>query len=175
MTADAGMQDTDRCLRDGYSTGGSAGTGLGAVRRLSSEFDIYSVPGQGTVVMARIGARPAERFGAISLPLKGETECGDSWAIYFDGHTIEVMVVDGLGHGGFAATAAEKAQEIFGIRSDPGSPARFLEVAHRGLGGTRGAAAAVAFLSDGRWSYAGVGNIAGRLSERGYFPGPGIT
>src|SRR5580698_6689616 len=37
-----GMNDVARCLGDGYSTGGTSGTGLGAVRRLYAEFDIYS-------------------------------------------------------------------------------------------------------------------------------------
>src|SRR5882724_7931777 len=36
-----GMSDTDACLRDGFSSAGTAGTGLGAIRRLSQEFDIY--------------------------------------------------------------------------------------------------------------------------------------
>ena len=51
-----GMADVARCLADGYSTGGTPGTGLGAVRRLATEFDIYSAPGEGTIVMARFGA-----------------------------------------------------------------------------------------------------------------------
>ena len=35
-----GMGDVERCLRDGFSTSGTPGTGLGAVRRLATEFDI---------------------------------------------------------------------------------------------------------------------------------------
>ena len=44
-----GMADVRRCLQDGYSSGGTHGEGLGAVRRLSSAFDIYSMLGRGTV------------------------------------------------------------------------------------------------------------------------------
>src|SRR3954454_20828813 len=44
-----GMRDVVNCLRDGYSTVGTSGTGLGAVRRLSSAYDIYSTEGKGTV------------------------------------------------------------------------------------------------------------------------------
>ena len=51
-----GMRDVDRCLEDGYSTSGSPGTGLGAMRRLSSLFDIHSIPGVGTVILARLWA-----------------------------------------------------------------------------------------------------------------------
>jgi anti-sigma regulatory factor (Ser/Thr protein kinase) len=50
-----GMADISRCLADGFSTRGTPGTGLGAVRRLSMDFDIHSVPGEGTIVMARFG------------------------------------------------------------------------------------------------------------------------
>src|SRR6185436_14704717 len=37
-----GMQDVARCMQDGYSTHGTAGTGLGAINRLADEFDLYS-------------------------------------------------------------------------------------------------------------------------------------
>ena len=52
-----GMADVQRCLRDGFSTSGTPGTGLGAVRRMATEFDIHSTPGTGTGVMARVGAQ----------------------------------------------------------------------------------------------------------------------
>jgi len=53
-----GMQDVDACIRDGYSTGGTAGCGLGAVSRLSSTFDVFSAVGQGTVVLSRTERKP---------------------------------------------------------------------------------------------------------------------
>ena len=39
-------------LRDGYSTSGTQGGGLGAIRRMAATFDIYSAPGLGTAVLA---------------------------------------------------------------------------------------------------------------------------
>lgn len=45
-----GIPDVPQALRDGHSTGTGLGLGLGGARRLSSEFDITSVPGQGTRV-----------------------------------------------------------------------------------------------------------------------------
>ena len=45
-----GIDDMAKCLRDGYSTGGSPGNGLGAISRLSQLFDIWSKPGAGTRV-----------------------------------------------------------------------------------------------------------------------------
>jgi anti-sigma regulatory factor (Ser/Thr protein kinase) len=158
-----GMTDVDRCLGDGYSTGGTAGTGLGAVRRLSVEFDIHSVPGEGTVVMSRVGAAAGSRFGAISIPVQGETECGDGWALAQDHYGATLMVIDGLGHGSFAAAAAECAQRTF-ADTPADTPRGLLERAHRALGSTRGAAAAVARVgATGNLSYAGVGNIGACL------------
>ena len=158
-----GMSDVNRCLGDGYSTSGTAGTGLGAVRRLSVEFDIHSVPGEGTIVMSRVGAVAGSRFGAISIPVQGETECGDGWALAQHHDCATLMVVDGLGHGTLAAAAAECAQRTF-ADSPSESPRGLLERAHRAMGGTRGAAAAVARVAtSGTVSYAGIGNISGCL------------
>jgi anti-sigma regulatory factor (Ser/Thr protein kinase) len=159
-----GMSDVDRCMNDGYSTAGTAGTGLGAVKRLSCEFDIHSVPGEGTAVMSRVGAAPASRFGAISIAVKGEIECGDAWALAQDTQTISLMVVDGLGHGSFAAAAAESALQSFAA-APAETPRAAIERAHRALSGTRGAAAAVARITGRSLSYAGVGNISGYMIE----------
>lgn len=45
-----GIADIELALRDGYTTGGGLGLGLGGARRLSNEFDIVSQPGNGTRV-----------------------------------------------------------------------------------------------------------------------------
>jgi serine/threonine-protein kinase RsbT len=45
-----GIPDIERALRDGYTTGGGLGLGLGGARRLANDFDIQSEPGQGTIV-----------------------------------------------------------------------------------------------------------------------------
>ncbi len=45
-----GIEDIERALRDGYTTGGGLGLGLSGAKRLSNEFDIQSAPGQGTTV-----------------------------------------------------------------------------------------------------------------------------
>jgi anti-sigma regulatory factor (Ser/Thr protein kinase) len=164
-----GMSDIERCLRDGYSTAGSSGTGLGAVRRLAAEFDIHSVAGEGTVVVARIGAeaRCAQgnqiRIGAINVPIAGESECGDTWRVAIEGGTIAMMVADGLGHGTLAAQAAQCVAAAF--ESSPfDGPSELLVRAHRAAAGSRGAAAACARLgANGEVLYAGVGNISGFL------------
>jgi serine/threonine-protein kinase RsbT len=43
-----GIPDVEQALRDGYTTGGGLGLGLGGARRLSSEFEIESRVGVGT-------------------------------------------------------------------------------------------------------------------------------
>jgi serine/threonine-protein kinase RsbT len=45
-----GIPDVQAALRDGYTTGGGMGLGLGGAKRLSNEFDIQTAPGQGTRV-----------------------------------------------------------------------------------------------------------------------------
>jgi|HubBroStandDraft_1064217.scaffolds.fasta_scaffold00416_16 anti-sigma regulatory factor (Ser/Thr protein kinase) len=164
-----GMQ-IERCMRDGYSTGGTAGTGLGAIARLSSFFDVYSAEGQGTVAVSRIEKQAGSakkhglEFGAISIALAGQAECGDTWRIADSATALAMMVADGLGHGPLAATAAQAAAVSFTKRPfDP--PSEVMQRLHDALSGGRGAAAACALFNAGnsRVSYSGVGNISGSL------------
>jgi anti-sigma regulatory factor (Ser/Thr protein kinase) len=174
IDAGRGMRNVEECLRDGYSTGGTPGTGLGAVSRLSTAFDIYSAPDRGAIVMSRIARRadplegpaPASalEFGAVCRALAGEIECGDTWRIAEDGSSAAMLVVDGLGHGSFAAAAARTAAQVFAAKPFD-EPAAAMQSLHRGLLGSRGAVAACAQLniSEARVDYAGVGNIYGAI------------
>jgi anti-sigma regulatory factor (Ser/Thr protein kinase) len=161
-----GMSDIKRCLTDGYSTGSTPGTGLGAVRRLADEFDVYSAPGDGTIVMARFGRGLAPRFGAVCVPMSGEIDCGDAWHLVSNGEHTAVIMVDGLGHGTFAAQAAQAGIDSF--TASPWLPPK--EVMNRAgvaMARTRGGAAACAQLDkNGAVSYAGLGNISGSLVSR---------
>jgi serine/threonine-protein kinase RsbT len=47
-----GIRDVELALKDGYTTGTGLGLGLGGARRLMSEFQISSAPGQGTTITA---------------------------------------------------------------------------------------------------------------------------
>src|SRR4026209_2255389 len=51
-----GMADGTAAARDGHSTAGTLGVGLGAITRLADEFDAYSLPGSGTVLVATLWA-----------------------------------------------------------------------------------------------------------------------
>ena len=175
LSVDSGPgMDVSRCLRDGYSSGGTAGTGLGAVQRLSTDFSVFSVSGTGTVILSRtwvpsLSAPPASspRLGfshaGICLAAPGEFVSGDAWDIRIvDGHAT-VIVADGLGHGPVAAEAADEA--IKGFAKAAGTPAAMLERLHPLLRSTRGAAVAIAAVDakSGTVTYAGAGNIAGRM------------
>ena len=163
-----GMADVAQSISDGHSTGGTTGNGLGAVNRLSEEFDIYSQPGRGTVVLARLrrnrGARTASHrleFSGISIAMAGESVCGDSWQIYHHPDGAFAFVADGLGHGLQAGEAAMAAIGAVDTRKKA-DVAIFLEDMHFGLRHTRGAAGAVAEILPGRGTmkFAGVGNIS---------------
>lgn len=45
-----GIMDIELALKDGYTTSGGMGLGLGGAKRLSNEFEINSEPGKGTKV-----------------------------------------------------------------------------------------------------------------------------
>jgi anti-sigma regulatory factor (Ser/Thr protein kinase) len=165
--------DPTHCLRDGYSTTGTPGTGLGAIVRLSPFFDLHSSP-SGTALLVRLwsgSVSPKEagtglQRGAISLPKAGETMCGDAWAVEQSSGRHLFLVADGLGHGPQAAAAAREAVRLFrdNVRLEP---AQILHVIHAGLRSTRGAAVAIAAVDFGaqKVHYVGVGNIAGTVAS----------
>ena len=163
-----GFADISKRIADGYSSGGTPGNGLGAVQRLSTTFDIFSAPGVGTAILSRVvqdvGAgkdRALLEFGCVCVPIKGEEKCGDSWAVAQDGSKATLMLVDGLGHGLIAATAADAAVETFQTVFNE-SPTEIVTRTHQALRSTRGAVMAVAEarFADNVISYSGVGNVA---------------
>jgi anti-sigma regulatory factor (Ser/Thr protein kinase) len=170
-----GIHDLERAFADGFSTGDTPGTGLGAIRRQADELDVYSIPGQGTIVLARVFARPPERdatrdalldVGVVCLPLDGETACGDGWAVVQSADRAVILLVDGLGHGASAAEAADVAIETFRTVSSR-SPREIVATIHESLRSTRGAALAVVDVTPtpegATLRYCGVGNTVAAL------------
>lgn len=164
-----GMKDLAQCLRDGYSTNSTPGTGLGAISRIASIFQVQSFEHAGTVLFARLEEKqnqPQAYFviGAVCLPIAGEVECGDAWAArHRPGRSI-FIVADGLGHGPGAAEAANETIRVFEERSHE-SPHEILTRVHDALRKTRGAAVAVCEINTVTRTvkYAGVGNICGAI------------
>lgn len=167
-----GMASVQACVADGFSTAGTAGTGLGAIGRLADFFDVYSQPGRGTVLVARKFASSNKKngthgcwiLGAVKVPYPGEQSCGDSWTVRRNEETLSLLLADGLGHGVLAADASTAAVRAF--QSGPAEPpTAILENVHQALRSTRGAAVAVTRMDHqtGRVRYAGIGNITGVL------------
>lgn len=163
-----GMASVTQCLRDGYSTAGTAGTGLGAIQRLSDVFDIFSLPDRGAAILCQVTANGApatsSRFcvGGINIALAGEQRCGDGWDVRLSGERLRLMVADGLGHGPLASDASAEAVRIF-RESDGFAVPQLMDRVHGALKKTRGAAVAISevTLPARELRYSGVGNIAG--------------
>ena len=102
--------------------------------------------------------------GEAGEPFSGEDRSGDLavWAPY-DGGAL-VAAIDGLGHGGAAADAAEVAGER--LRAYAGEPPEIaLKRCHEALRATRGVVATLAWfdLASGGLTWTGIGNVEGRL------------
>ncbi len=181
IDAGPGMRDVARSTRDGHSTAGTLGIGLGAIARQAGWLDMSSVEGRGTVAAAQVwpGPTPAPATeAALSRAMAGEEVCGDGYAVRVADGRTQVLVCDGLGHGPLAAAATTSAVQAF--RTAPAAPpAAVVEHLHRTISHTRGAALAVAQLDDDQVRYAGLGNIAGYIvddtSRRGLVSLPGIA
>jgi anti-sigma regulatory factor (Ser/Thr protein kinase) len=189
VTIDAGpgFADASAVMRDGHSTSGSLGIGLGAIRRLADFCDLYSARGHGTVLVARFWPAPHQMppqvtilYAGLLRPITGETECGDNFGAIRDtaGRTLTGVLCDGLGHGPLAATAS--AEAVAAVIEDPGrEPAALVERAHRRMGHTRGGAIGVVQITGEVVRFAGLGNITATLlgdgSRRNMLSVPGIA
>lgn len=172
-----GIVNLQQSLLDGYSTTGTQGSGLGAIRRQSVEFDIYSVPTQGAALISRFWSREnvesklGMQAGSVCMPVKGESVCGDAWSMKSTGESCLVMLVDGLGHGPQAAEAAQLAVTVF-QGSAQHRPGELLLTISKALGATRGAAVGIAEIALGQQKiyYSGIGNISAAVfGEDKYF------
>lgn len=170
-----GIEDLDRALIDGYSTAGSSGTGLGAMRRQSQAFDLYSQVGAGTAVFARLLRAPAGAprrsvfdICGFSVPVRNETVSGDCWTLRERFGGVLILAADGLGHGTGAAEASQAACRMLEQHADD-DPGLLMEKAHKALRPTRGAAVSIADidLGAGRIAFAGIGNVNGTLVANG--------
>ena len=162
----------DDCVIDGVSSTGTLGTGLGAIKRMSDECEIYSSPGAGTVVQIRVWSEPRRErlpysFGGFTVPKAGEQLSGDKWMVLQKDDIIYSMLVDGLGHGLEASEAARLAKQRFRENWNK-PPAAMIKALHTSLRGGRGAVGAVARLnlSSNKLDYCGLGNITGIMAKK---------
>jgi anti-sigma regulatory factor (Ser/Thr protein kinase) len=171
-----GIADVEQAVKDGFSTAGSLGYGLGTVNRLMDRFDITSRRGAGagtSIVCARwlrvdepsLSPCPLE-FGAATRPYPTMPVNGDAFVIKRWSASALVAVIDGLGHGQYAHRAAQAARQYVETHFD-----QPLDAIFRGVGrtcrATRGVVMALVRFDFGgddiQFSFASVGNIEARL------------
>ncbi|HEY1402657.1 MAG TPA: ATP-binding protein [Pyrinomonadaceae bacterium] len=183
-----GIYDLDRVVRDGVSTGGSLGAGLGAVRRLMDECEVYSTvqntgrlaalarrTTHGTAILLRkwvaaarlsdkTHAAASRRIGVWTRPHPQEDQNGDAYFIRRRAGQTLLAVVDGLGHGAGAYEASRVALAVLADWQGEGLEEIFV-AAHAALRPTRGAVMGACIIDTARGSfqYAGVGNIEVRV------------
>jgi anti-sigma regulatory factor (Ser/Thr protein kinase) len=169
-----GIADLGAAMRDGYSTGGTRGGGLGAIARLSTRFDMVSAPDAGTIVLSQIWTSPVPpvlrkakdplvEIGAVCLPIHGEAHNGDAWVTSTtSGGKTQILIADGLGHGQLAEEASSSAVRVF-VEAAAASLTETLTRIHSALRPTRGAAVSGAVLdaAAGGIEFGGIGNVAG--------------
>ena len=115
MDKGPGIADVTRAMSDGYSTAGTMGGGLGAMKRIATALEIFTSKA-GTIVMLEVGQEvQAEelQIAGMALPYPGERFCGDGWSSYSGHGRTLALLADGLGHGWEAAEAAKKQSQPF--------------------------------------------------------------
>ncbi|HXG95003.1 MAG TPA: ATP-binding protein [Blastocatellia bacterium] len=185
MDKGPGIEDLNGALEDGFTTAGSLGAGLGAIKRMADEFHIYSTPERqtfrlplygrtthGTVIVFKkwLNAKPREQssrrelWAAMTRASQDGEANGDAYIIRRDGDRRLVAVIDGLGHGFGAKEAASETLAVIEKRATEPLE-NILRVAHESLKQTRGAVAGLAAidLAKGVIEFAGIGNTDCRV------------
>jgi anti-sigma regulatory factor (Ser/Thr protein kinase) len=168
-----GMTDVSRMMIDGISTTGTMGVGLGSIKRLSTEFDIYSQKGWGTILLSRLYKWPARASQSklvdvrpLVLSMPGQVTSGDGYYYKLTETHFKLLLADGLGHGPEANYAINEGINSF--KSCPhDTPSKIIKYIHSSIKQTRGMVAVVIVFDFKlkRWQMAGVGNIATRMSN----------
>ena len=165
-----GMRDAAHLMQDGVSTTNSMGTGMGAIRRLSDQFDLYSLPDWGTLLLSRIFKEktkdaPADddvTFATLMVPYPGEELCGDGISYKSSNGSHTFLLTDGLGHGPHAHEASLQAAQALQSAAAGLDAEALIKIIHEGIAHTRGAVGMVLSLSQARQTidYCGIGNIS---------------
>jgi anti-sigma regulatory factor (Ser/Thr protein kinase) len=171
-----GIADFEHAMRDGYSSAGSLGTGLGTINRLMDDLEYEPLAGGGSRIVCHRWLRAEPRkvkshleIGVASRAYRQALENGDAFVSREWANGALVGVIDGLGHGQFAHRAAQAARQYIDLHYD--LP---LEALFRGVGrtcqATRGVVMALALFDYDRsvFTCASIGNIELRVhgSER---------
>ena len=168
-----GMTDVSRMVADGVSTKNTLGQGLGAIKRLSEVFQIYSLKDWGTVQLVRVFEKPLSLFikplkaelRSVILPKPGEVACGDGLYYVMNDRYIKILLGDGLGHGVQAAKAVMAAGKAF-LGCHSADPVDVIGVINEAVKKTRGLVGTIAIfdLANKKWNICGVGNIITKVN-----------
>jgi anti-sigma regulatory factor (Ser/Thr protein kinase) len=180
-----GIEDTATAISDGFSTTGSLGAGLGAIKRMSDEFYIYSAldtatrrlplygrttHGTAIVLRKRVdrNSEPPHEvpglWAGMTRPAEGNTDNGDAYLIRATEGRLVLAAIDGLGHGKAANESARAATAA--IEKNITQPIEAIVwAAHEALRLMRGAVMGLAAIdrAAGTIEYAGIGNTDMRI------------
>lgn len=108
-------------------------------------------------------------WAAAHQPAPYETESGDQYVVQPLADGLLLGVIDGLGHGSPAATAALLAVQTLRATTTADLPA-LIRRCHAALSGSRGAVLTLAHVDTHRsmLAWAGIGNVAGVLVHPGH-------
>ncbi len=167
-------------MADGVSTKNTLGNGLGAMKRLSDVFQIYSQRDWGTIVLLRIFEKklphfrkaPKVEIRSLLIAKPGELKCGDGFYSEINSNYIKLFLGDGLGHGAEAAKAVELAVEAVEKCTEE-EPAEIIRYIHNYVKKSRGLVGTVAMFNirEKKWRTCGVGNILTKINTAGTVKG----
>ena len=182
-----GIANVETVMEDGYSTNGTLGIGLGAIKRLMSDFRITSIINNvktarynniwsqiGTKIITKKYLSQREdtadisqskiKFGIFSRSKYGEKYNGDNYFLQrFEDKTI-AAVIDGLGHGQAASEASTEAR-LYLVENYEKPLDVIINGLHARLKSTRGIVISIALIDDkkGELEYVGIGNVLTRI------------
>lgn len=168
-----GMSDPGKMVKDGVSTTQTLGHGLGAIKRLSSLFQLYSIPGWGTILYSMRNTKESgfSRKPDLDLDIRAlcvnkprEIVCGDGYRIRKTEREVRIFFGDGLGHGENAKEAVDRAGDFF-LECEENNPVDIIRQMHDKVRRTRGLVGTIAIFdkTENSWRFCGVGNILTRM------------
>jgi len=186
-----GIKDVDEIMKDGVSSKGTMGGGIGAIKRLMDSFEIHSnyndskyisfdskhteLESMGTLIRLRKSPRNSPKlkendikFSILSRPYPGMGVNGDYYYIKKIKYRCIFAVIDGLGHGIEANSSSKLAAEI--INDNIHKPIQdILSSVNKGLVCTRGVVAGIIIIDTLKkeFEYSAVGNIEFRYILNG--------
>ncbi|MCF8298074.1 MAG: SpoIIE family protein phosphatase [Saprospiraceae bacterium] len=184
-----GFKDIQKASEDGYSDKSSLGLGIGAIRRLSDEFDFNPNVPENLKSIIENGSYNYKNcirttkwltktnwiiknnnisIGAASRAKPGETLNGDDYVIVNLSSTLVlVALIDGLGHGKHAHFASNLAKEQLLLKKD--QPIELImQYVHNALKGSRGAVLGLCKIDTEKEKliFTGIGNIEGQVFNK---------